>query len=103
MKFRLDNFTKRALILGAVLVVTAGCELRQAMYNQPKYKAQGRGELFKDGRASRPLVENTVARGHLDEDEAFFTGKSGGKAVDVFPFPVTSADIRRGRERFDIY
>ncbi len=53
--------------------------------------------------ASRPLVQNTVARGHLDTDEAFYTGKIGTNLVTTFPFPITREVLERGRERFDIY
>ena len=53
--------------------------------------------------ASRPLVPNTVARGHLNADEAFYTGKIGTNLVETFPFPITRQVLERGRERFDIY
>ena len=53
--------------------------------------------------ASRPLVPHTVARGHLNADEAFYTGKIGTNLVTTFPFPMTRALLERGRERFDIY
>jgi hypothetical protein len=48
-------------------------------------------------------VEGTVARGHLDADTAFYTGKIDGKPVDAFPFPITRAVLDRGQERFNIY
>jgi hypothetical protein len=45
-----------------------------------------------------------VARGHLDEDLEFYSGKTaGGKPLDVFPMPVTTDVLQRGRERFNIY
>src|ERR1051325_11408780 len=50
-----------------------------------------------------PVVPNTVARGHLNSDEAFYTGKIGTNLVETFPFPITRAVLERGRERFDIY
>jgi mono/diheme cytochrome c family protein len=53
--------------------------------------------------ASRPLIQYTVARGHLDEDDAFYSGKIGTNLVETFPFPITRAVLERGRERFDIY
>lgn len=53
--------------------------------------------------ASRPLVAHTVARGHLDEDEAFYTGKIGTNLVTTFPIPITREVLERGRERFEIY
>lgn len=53
--------------------------------------------------ASRPLEPHTVARGHLNEDAVFYTGKIGTNLVETFPFPITREVLERGRERFDIY
>ena len=73
------------------------------MQDQPKYKAFQASPFFEDGRASRPLVAHTVARGHLDDDTLLYTGKSGGVLAAVFPFPVTRAVLDRGHERYDIF
>jgi len=73
------------------------------MHDQPRYEAQGISRFFADGRASRPLVEGTVAQGHLDEDRGFHTGKSGGAYLHAVPMPVTRELLVRGRERYDIY
>ncbi len=53
--------------------------------------------------ASRPIVAHTVARGELNEDEAFYTGKIGTNLVAAFPMPITREVLLRGRERFEIY
>jgi mono/diheme cytochrome c family protein len=53
--------------------------------------------------ASRPLVANTVARGHLQEDEAFYTGKIGTNLLVSFPISITRDVLLRGQERFNIY
>ncbi|HVF56179.1 MAG TPA: cytochrome c [Pyrinomonadaceae bacterium] len=146
------------------------------MQDQPRYEVYEPSKSYSDGLSSRPLVEGTVARGHLREDAYFFTGQaagggagmtgmsggangqgvsgnvqpgerqsltsgtavqgggdvnrrgnaaggipnpagnagasgggasgaSGGMAggPDVFPFPITADDLRRGRERFNAY
>lgn len=89
-----------SLVLGAASL--AGC--RQDMHDQPKYKPLAASTFFRDGRSARPLVEDTVARGHLDEDTEFYAGKTAaGKPVEAFPIAVTAELIQRGRERFDIY
>ena len=44
-----------------------------------------------------------MARGTLQTDEAFFTGKNGQAAVTELPFPVDAAVLERGQERFNIY
>ncbi len=73
------------------------------MADQPRYKPLARSEFFGDERSARPLVEGTVARGDLEADEQFYTGKTNGKLVDTFPFPITEKALRRGQERFNIY
>ena len=91
-----------ALGLAAPLVLLLGC--RQDMHDQPKYKPYAASSLFRDGQSARPLVEDTVARGHLKDDVELYTGKTAaGKLVDVMPLTVTLEILKRGRERFDIY
>jgi mono/diheme cytochrome c family protein len=59
--------------------------------------------LFTQGASARPLVEGTVARGLLVEDDLLTTGKIGGTLADQFPFPITAADLNRGEERFNVF
>jgi mono/diheme cytochrome c family protein len=89
-----------ALVLG-LAAAAAGC--RQDMHDQPKYKAFRRSDFFGDERSARPLVEDTVARGQLRADAAYYTGKQGTTPVDVLPVAVTPALLRRGQERYGIY
>ena len=56
------------------------------MQDQPKYKYLRSTEFFTDGRSARPLVENTVARGHLDEDSVFYTGMVNGQPAHGVPY-----------------
>jgi len=79
----------------------AGC--RQDMHDQPKYRPFRPSALFTDGRASRPLVADTVARGHLDDDTLLYTGKAGAAFSDSLPFPASAETLRRGQERYDIF
>ena len=53
--------------------VLSGC--RYDMQDQPRYKYYKQSEFFSDKRASRDKVEGTVARGQLNSDKAFYTGK----------------------------
>ena len=86
-------------LLGPLVMI--GC--RQDMHNQPRYKPLAGTDFFGDGRSARPVVEGTVARGHLRIDKARYTGKEDGKDVTEFPFPITRADLLRGQARFNIY
>jgi mono/diheme cytochrome c family protein len=95
------RLTRFGLLL--VALFSGGCEIRKAMYDQPKYKALQASEFFGDGRSARPLVEGTVARGHLRADQHLFAGVVDGKPAEVFPFAIGAADLARGRERFNIY
>src|SRR5580692_6609890 len=64
------------LTLGAVLMaLAAGVGCRQDMHDQPKYIPLRPSDFFGDGRSERPLIEGTVARGHLDDDPAYYTGR----------------------------
>jgi mono/diheme cytochrome c family protein len=85
----------------SLLAATSGC--RQDMHNQPKYRPLRATAFFADGASARPLVEGTVARGTLQEDQAFFTGKVGTAMVRELPFPVDDAVLTRGQERYNIF
>jgi len=91
-------------------------QLPQDMGTQPKYREQQTNELFVDGRADRPRVVGTVARGKLNEDDHLYrgytmtqTGGQGGKPqvkfFDDFPEQVKVDQhlMDRGRERYTIY
>jgi mono/diheme cytochrome c family protein len=100
MKFR--NRSRLALLLVVVhLPALAGC--RQDMHNQPKYRPLRASAFFENESSARPLVEGTIARGTLQTDAAFFTGKNGALFVNELPFPVTPTVVDRGQERFNIY
>jgi mono/diheme cytochrome c family protein len=74
------------------------------MHDQPKYIPLRPSSFFGDGRSQRPLIDGTVARGHLDDDAAFYTGKGpDGKFLDTFPMTVTKSMVLRGQQRFNIY
>ncbi len=79
--------------------------LVQDMDNQPRYEAQHASSLFADGRAMRPPVAGTVARGQLGADDQFERGIVAGEWAVNFParVPVTMELLQRGRERFGIY
>src|SRR6186997_2242307 len=71
--------TTTLALAALALVGAAGC--RQDMHNQPKYRPLRGTAFFADGSSSRPLVEGTVPRGTLQQNDAFFTGKSGNAPV----------------------
>ena len=84
-----------------VTVAASGC--RQDMHNSPKAIPLRESVFFKNGSSARPLVEGTVARGTLQDDVAFFTGKDGAAEIDALPFALTAAVLDRGEQRFNIY
>jgi mono/diheme cytochrome c family protein len=79
----------------------AGC--RQDMHDQPKFIPLRESDFYTDQRSARPIVEGTVARGLLRDDELLETGKVNGRDTAEFPFPVTAQVLQRGRERFNIF
>jgi mono/diheme cytochrome c family protein len=92
---------KCRIALGVLAAAAFGC--RQDMFNQPKLRPLQASTFFADGRASRPLPEDTVARGGLHADELLYTARIGGAVADQFPFPVTAQVLDRGQERFNIF
>ena len=93
-----------AMRLGAaclLVVAAAGC--RQDMHNGPTAQPLRASMFFKNESTARPLVEGTIARGTLQDDAAFFTGKNGAVELDALPFPLTAEVLDRGEQRFNIY
>jgi mono/diheme cytochrome c family protein len=88
------------LLLTATLLLGA---CRQDMHNQPKFIPMRESGFYADARSARPLVEGTVARGQLNDDDLLYTGKVDGRDTTEFPYPVTAEVLARGRERFDIF
>jgi mono/diheme cytochrome c family protein len=82
------------------------------MDNQLSYRQQQRNDLFADGRAMRPPVPGTVARGEAELDDLYWRGlKPDAASNDPNPYAdevparltVDRKFLERGRERFTIY
>ena len=98
------NTTGTRVRLGLALVgllVAGGC--RQDMHDQPKFIPLRESDFYVDQRSARPIVEGTVARGQLNDDELLMTGKINGQLANEFPFPVTAETLARGQEQYNIY
>jgi cbb3-type cytochrome c oxidase subunit III len=80
-----------------------GVACQQKMADQPRYEPLQKSDFFDDQRTARPIVEGTVARGHLNADEQLYTGKAGGEPAKTFPFPIDRQVLQRGEERFNIF
>src|SRR5690242_17646370 len=84
--------------VAASFVLFAGCSLKQDMAQQPKNRPLAPSDFFTDGRSARPLVENTVARGSVLEDELAVP-----KDSNVFPLPLGLQLLERGEDRYKIF
>lgn len=100
---RLAGAPQRCFGIGCLAMVTFLFGCRLDMHIQPKYLPYEPTSFFADGRSERQPVPGTVARGHLRLDELFYTGRENGVVANKFPFPITRADLDRGRERYNIY
>jgi len=90
---------RMALAALACVFILGGCDrLRQDMATQPKYRPLSPSDFFRDGRSERPLLENTVARGSLANDELMIAKDSNN-----FPLPVDQALLERGKERYTAF
>ena len=94
--------TKRLTItmLGVFALALAGCggTLRQDMANQPRQNPLSPATFFPDDRSARPLIDNTVVRGALAEDDLFVPKES-----NAFPLPLTQELLERGKDRYAIF
>ena len=61
---RLSTSRPALVVARLAACMLAGC--RQDMHDQPKYIPLRPSDFFADGRSERPLIEGTVARGHLE-------------------------------------
>jgi len=94
----------RALALFlAVLSVLLLANCRADMQDMPYQRPLVQSDFYADKRSARPIIPTTVARGHLDADTYFYTGKTGANDGDYLPMPVTPALLERGQQRFNIY
>jgi len=101
---RPSRVTLLLVLLLPALVLSAGC--RQDMHDQPRYEPLEENAFFDDGRASRPKIDGTVARGQLRLDPHLYEGRAAdgsGAWVTSFPFEVDAAGLDRGQQRYDIF
>jgi len=72
---------------------------------QPKFKAQAPNPLFADGRAMRPPVQGSVARGESYVDTHMYEGVVDGQWATALPtsMKLDQATLERGQQRFNIY
>ncbi len=71
---------------------------------QERFDPQAANPMYADGRAMRPLVAGTVARGFLREDVQFYFGRDeAGNFVASMPVPATAELLERGQERYQIF
>jgi len=104
-----------AAVLFSTIVFLTGCsavqrtpppEVWDDMKRQGRFMPQMETEMtdvFADARMSRIPPEDTVARGHLTENTAYYTGMEGDLYVGRMPVPVTAALIGQGQTKFNIY
>lgn len=84
--------------LGAMAFSGCDMALRQDMADQPKNRPLSPSEFFSDGRSERPLIENTVPRGSLENDVYNVSKEYAG-----FPLPVNEKLLQRGEDRYKVF
>jgi mono/diheme cytochrome c family protein len=94
-----NRYSSLAVVVLAACGI-AGCDttLRQDMANQPRVNPLAPSQFFDDGRSGRPIIDNTVARGAIDNDPLFEP-----KDSNAFPLSLTKELLERGKERYEIF
>lgn len=88
--------------LATLALLTLGC--RQDMHDQPKVEPLEASTVFGNGAASRPMIEGTVARGQLFEDQVLYTGRTADdQFASTLPLPLTRDLLDRGQSRYDAF
>ncbi len=84
--------------------------LFKGMGEQPRYETQNFSPVFADGRAMRPPVPGTIARGDMTEPTAYLTGYTLGddnNAAFITDFPaelkIDRRLLERGRTEYNVY
>jgi mono/diheme cytochrome c family protein len=90
----------------ALLLFFSGCV--QEMADQPRYEPLEASTAFEDGLASREPVPGTVARGQLQLDAAYYTGKQEDDLVTEIPAQALDGIdmaqlLQRGQQRFVVF
>jgi mono/diheme cytochrome c family protein len=80
----------------------------QEMANQPRYDPLEQNAAFTKHLLGHAPVRGTIARGQLQLDEPFFTGKSAGAFVSELPEEASAGRylpelLARGRERYTVF
>ncbi|MGB7438710.1 MAG: cytochrome c [Candidatus Acidiferrum sp.] len=95
----MKNNSSLTVVVCLVLLAMGGCgTLRQDMANQPRHDPLSPAAFFQDDRSARPIIDNTVARGAVDEDPLFIP-----KDSNAFPLPLTQELLDRGQDRYKIF
>ncbi len=108
----LSRFSRFGLV-ASVLVASVACRGQKSknppihpvlnMDFQHHFKTQEGSSFFEDGRAMRPKVPGTIARGELVGSEELRTGKAGGEYLQESPLTVTTELVKRGQDRYEIF
>lgn len=96
------------------LMLLAGCRgtvserppmhINPNMDFQERFDPQEASSFFADGRAMRPPVPGTVARGFLKEDTEFYFGRTAsGAYTNRIPITLTRDVLERGRDKYNVY
>ena len=98
------------MLCSLVTLVLLGCsgnstmeQVRQAMYDQPKYEPLERSAFYANGMGTRVAPKGTVARGRLKTDKHLYEGRVNGELAVRLPFELTDEVMARGRERYNIF
>ena len=102
----MSNVLKLVALVLAIAPLVACENGAQNMYDQARYKPQAESELWRDGRAARPLQPETIAYSGGDFADSSSgrasrrdSGSDSGAGVRIYSI----AAMERGRNRYDIF
>lgn len=110
----MKTVTHHILLLISLTIILGACRGQPSekppihtqynMYWQERFNAQQENPFFADRRAMRTPVEGTVARGHLEDDPAYYQGiNEDGSYIDYIPVDLDRSFLVRGQNQYNIY
>jgi mono/diheme cytochrome c family protein len=85
----------------SILSISAGCH--RDMHDQPRYDPLEPSAFFANGMSARHPVPGTIARGQLQENEAWHSGRAAGQLVAQPPVEISRELLERGQQRYNIF
>jgi mono/diheme cytochrome c family protein len=89
--------------LALFAMALVGCDERHNMEEDAHLKPFEGIAFQPNGSSAFAPIDGTIARGQLNEDDAYFRGRQGNQLVQEMPVEIDADLLTKGQERYNIY